>query len=111
MSLAGLLCHEVTIVRPSTTTDRYGDAVKSATAGRRWTTAARVAQQSRIEDHDGREARVTDWLVYLPAGTDIVATDRLLWGVFVFEVIGVPNRAPDRRTEHHVECDLRLVEG
>lgn len=110
MSLAGLLCHEVTLLRPTTSTDRYGDTVK-ATTGRRVTSPARVVQQSRVEDHDGREARATGWLIYLPAGTDIVATDRVIWDGATFEVIGAPNRAPDRRTEHHVECDLRLVEG
>lgn len=110
MSLAGLLCHEVTIVRPTTTVDRYGDAVKGTT-GRSWRTLARVVQINRTEDHDGREARVTSWLLYLPAGTDVVALDRVQWDGLTFEVDGVPNRAPDRRQEHHVECNLTITEG
>lgn len=110
MSLAGLLCHEVTIVRPTVTEDRYGDLVKQPT-GRSWRTLARVVQMSRTEDHDGREARVTDWLLYLSAGDDIDALDRVVWNGMTFEVVGVPNRAPDRRTEHHVEANLNLVEG
>ena len=110
MSLAGLLCHEVTIVRPTEVVDRYGDAVKQTT-GSSWTSLARVVQMSRNESHDGREARMTNWLLYLPAGVDINALDRVQWNALTFEVIGVPNRAPDRRQEHHVECDLTLVEG
>lgn len=111
MSLAGLLCHEVTILRPATVEDRYGDQVKTLTGARRWSSLARVVQTSRVEDRDGREARVTDWLCYLPASTDITALDRIVWNGLTFEVRGVPNRAPDRRSEHHVECDLELVEG
>lgn len=121
MSLAGLLCHEVTILRPATTTDRYGDQVATLTGARRWTSPARVVQTDRAENstgrrvltaqHETRQARITDWLCYLPAGTDVTALDRIVWNGLTFEVRGVPNRAPDRRSEHHVECDLTRVDG
>lgn len=111
MTITTLFCHEVRILRASTTTDRYGNDQKVWTSPRRRTSRARVAQRSRAEDNDGREARVTDWVCYLPAGTDVSALDRIQWGDQTFEIKGVPNRAFDRHSEHHLELDLERVDG
>ena len=111
MTITTLFCHEVRILRASTTTDRYGNAAKVWTSPRRRTSKARVVQRSRSEDNDSREARVTGWVCYLPAGTDVTALDRIQWGDLTYEIKGVPNRAFDRHQEHHIELDLSLVEG
>lgn len=114
MSLATLLVHDVTILRAGSTTDRYGDAVKdwataTSTASKAW-----VAQQSRTENVEGREALISEWVAFLPAGTDVAGRDRLVWGDLTFEVVGRPNTAPSPRlggASHHVEVTLTVVEG
>jgi head-tail adaptor len=111
-SILGLFCHEVRIVRPGTTEDRYGNDAKDwSSSPRRRTVRARVAQRSRSEVGDGREARVTGWVCYLPAGTQVTALDRIEWDGQTFEIKGVPNRAFDRHQEHHLELDLERCDG
>ena len=111
MTITTLFCHEVRILRGTASTDRYENTILNWTSPRRRTALARVAQRSRVEENDGREARVTGWVCYLPAGTDVTALDRIQWDGLTFEVKGVPNRAFDRHQEHHIELDLELVEG
>lgn len=110
--IATLFCHEVRILRAATVEDRYGNQAKDWSSPRRRTVRGRVVQRGRDETGtDGREARITGWVCYLPAGTDVTALDRVQWGGVTYEVKGVPNRAPDRWGEHHVECDLLRVDG
>ncbi len=107
------MVHDVTLVRSGSATSRYGDSVRD------WSTAARtesrgwVAQRDRTEVVDGREAQVHGHVVYLPAGTDVTGLDRVEWDGLTFEVTGPPNRAWSalKRAEHHIELDVRLVEG
>lgn len=68
----------ITVVRPATTTDRYGNAISD------WTSATRtdidgcaVAPRSSSEDNIGRQAVIVGLTVYAPAGADIRPTDRL----------------------------------
>jgi hypothetical protein len=105
------MCHEVTIVRAGSTIDRYNAAVKDWSTATRRASRARIVQRSSDEDRDGREARLTGWICYLPAGTVVTALDRIVWNGVTYEVKGRPNRAFDRHKEHHVEVDLDLVEG
>jgi head-tail adaptor len=111
VSLLTLMCHEVTILRAGSTTNRYEETAKDWTSPRRRTSRARIAQRSSVEDNDGREARSTGWVCYLPPDTDILALDRIVWDGVTYEVKGAPHRAYDRRQLHHVEVELELVEG
>ncbi len=112
MSFASMLVHDLTIVRPGTTTDRYGNVTKdwsnpTETAVKGW-----VAQQEGTEVLDGRDAQIRRWICYLPAGTDITGSDRVVWGTVTFEVSGPPNRAwHPSMGEHHVEAVLLAVVG
>lgn len=112
MSLTSLLVHDVTIRRAGTSTDRYGATVKD------WGTATDtevkgwVARSSELEVNDqGREGQSSQWVLFLPAETDIVGGDRVIWRSTTYEVDGPPNPAWTPRGEHHVEARLKLVEG
>lgn len=120
MSLRTLFCHDVTVVRPAETVDRYDNTVKDWANAARTTVRGRVTQRTRDENRSsgstaGEERVETEWVVYLPPKTDVLPTDRVEWSDghedFVFEIKGRPHRAFDRRTEHHVELHADLVEG
>jgi hypothetical protein len=107
------MVHDVTLVRAGTAESRYGDDVKDWSSATRTLSKGWVSQRDRSEDTDSREAQVQGFVVYLPAGTDVSGLDRVEWDDFTFDVVGPPNRAwsPKLRGEHHVELDIRLVEG
>lgn len=119
MTIEGLFVHLLRVCRAGTTVDRYGNTVKDWAADdweeyRGW-----VSQASAAEIGDQREGQVSDWRLFLPTGTPISGGDRVEWigetpgsEDITFEVIGPPSR-PWRpgSGEHHVEADLRVVEG
>lgn len=112
MSLRGLLVHDIVILRPALGTSRYGDASKDWVTATSTETNGWVARRNESEDRtQGREAQVSEWALYVDVDADIQAGDRVMWGTVVFEVDGPPNRAHSPRGEHHVEANLRLVEG
>lgn len=111
MTLTSLLVHDVTILTPSTDTDRYNDAVKdwgdaTETGVKGW-----VSQRTQTEDHDQREAQVSGWILYLHPDASITGKDRIVWEGITFEVDGPPNPAWTPRGEHHLEVPLRVVTG
>lgn len=111
MTLAGLLVHDVTILTPTDEANRYGGTDK------RWDTATEstvkgwVAQQSRSEVTDGREAQVSGWVLYLDPDATVTGRDRVVWEGTTFEVDGPPNPAWSPRGLHHYEVPLRVVAG
>jgi len=111
MPIASMLVHTVSIVTPTTTTDRYGSEVK-VWAGSGSSSPAWMRQRSTLETVEGREARSSDWVAFLPAGTSVTAMDRIVWDGRTFEVAGDPLKAHGRTGEvHHIEAPLRIVEG
>lgn len=74
------MTESVTIQRATSTTDRYGATVDS------WTSPTETevhgcmfAPKSSTEAHEnGRQAEIAGGDLYLPAGTDILATDRVV---------------------------------
>jgi hypothetical protein len=71
-----------------------------------------VQPTSAIESTDRGDLLVTNMTVYAPAGTDLVATDRVRWLGDVYEVDGAPARwRDDTATEDHVQVQLKLVQG
>ena len=111
MSLQGLLVHDVTILRATTTTDRYENVVVSWSSPTETGVKGWITQRNRSEDNDQRSAEISDWVLFAPADTDIVAGDRVQWGGVTYEVDGPPLRAYTPRGEHHVEAGLRVVVG
>jgi hypothetical protein len=106
------MVHTVSIVHPGTSTDRYGNVTKDWTTATRTTVKGWIARQSGLEDRTaGREAEVSTWYGYLPAGTPIAGGDRLDWEGVTFEVDGPPYTAWSPRGPHHTEIALRIVTG
>lgn len=112
MSLARLMVHDVTIVRATYTTDPRGDPEPEwGTGATRRTVKGWVSQRGTTEVAVNREALLSSWVAYLPAGTDVTGRDRLEWRGTTFLIAGVPNHADTPRGPHHVEVPLTVVEG
>lgn len=112
MSITSLLNQTVTIQRRSATgTDDYGNEVPGTTSS--VTTVGYVEQAVAEEITVDRETYVTDWRVFLPAGTAIDGSDRVVHGAKVFEVVGSPHEVWNPRTQiiHHIEARAREVTG
>ena len=97
--------------RSATSVDAYGNEV--ATTVSTTAVSAYVEQTAATEVIVDRETYVTDWLVVLPAGTVIDASDQILYGAHTLKVVGPPARpwSPRTRAEHHVECRCVEVVG
>lgn len=99
----------VTILR-GRTRDDFGNLQGSDSATD--VTGCSVQPSSAIEATDHGELLVTNATVYLPAGTDILATDRVMWLGDVYAVNGPPARWRDEAgAEDHVQAQLLLKEG
>lgn len=72
-----------------------------------------LEQTTAEEITDGRDTRVSDWLLMLPASASISALDHVQEGNRTFEVVGKPRQVYNPRIAavSHVEARLRLVEG
>jgi hypothetical protein len=71
-----------------------------------------VQPTAATESTDRGELLVTNLTVYLPAGTDILATDRVQWLGDVYAVSGKPARWRDEAgAEDHVQVELLLKQG
>ena len=108
----GLLVHQVTIVRPATSTDAYGNTTRDYGAGATRTTVAGWMQQDqRTEPHeDGRDSLEQRWLL-ITDHEDIQGYDRVEWDGPTMEVDGPPEPAYTPAGYHHTEATLRVVEG
>lgn len=111
MSFARLLNQPVTIVRAASSTDRYGASAPDWTNATRTETLGWLNDISRSEVVDGRDALISGWKLYLPAGTDIGGRDRVEIDAVTYEVNGPPTAAQTPKRVHHIECRLLLVEG
>lgn len=113
MTLGNMMVRDVTLVRPTYTTDRYGNAVADwdgaeAIALRGW-----LGRQSASEEHGTRAgAGVEAWTLVLEDVTQEVSTgDRVIVDEQTFEVQGPALYAWTPRGPHHVEIELRAVAG
>lgn len=114
MSFSRLLTRPVTILRPPRVEDRYHDQVPDWANATRTATHGWLAQVTSTEETtDRRDAQIAEWILYLPAGTDLTGRDRVQVDGMTetFELVGPPNRAHRRGGEHHLEAQLRTVEG
>lgn len=90
--------------------DRFGDRTGTDTGTQ--VTGCSVQPTSAVEQTDRGDLLVTNLTVFLPAGTDVLATDRISWGGKTWEVDGDPARWRDETgTEDHVQAQLKLVQG
>lgn len=112
MSFTSLMVDDVVLVRPTLTTDRNHNQVASWTSPVRTRIKGWLSQLSAVElIQAGRDAGMSMWTLYLPAGTTIDLSYRVEVDGVTYFVDGPPTRAKTPRGEHHVEVHLRLVEG
>lgn len=111
MSLTTLLVRNVTVITAGARTDAYGDSQSNWATATEVDTTGWMAQQSSIENREGRNATSSTLVLTLPAGTAITARDRVRIDGIVYELIGEPMSAWTPAGEHHIECYLGLVRG
>lgn len=114
-----MFVHTIRVWTADETTDRYGNTVKDWSTATFEETRGWVTQTAASEIGDQREGQASSWRLFVPAGTELTGANRVEWvgetpmsTDITFEVIGPPAR-PWRpwSGEHHVEADLRVVEG
>ena len=99
----------VTILR-GRTRNTSGDLVGSDTGTE--VAGCSVQPSSASEGTDRGELEITNATAYLPAGTDVLATDRVGWLGDVYAVNGDPARWRDETgAEDHVQVQLLLKKG
>lgn len=102
----------VTIVRAPLVTNAHGNQVRDWPNGtRQFDVPADVQPATTSEQTADRQTTLTRWRVFLPAGTDVLVTDRLEWRGATLEVDGEPEHWRRRGTAHHIELLARRVEG
>lgn len=111
MSIEAFFVHDITVRRAAEVAGRGADTVADWANGSETTINGWIAQQSRSDSRTNRGGDVSGWLLQAPGTTDIRPGDRLEWKGFTFDVEGRPNPAWTPKGEHHVEVNLRLVEG
>ena len=111
MSLAILLSEQVIVIHPAAATDEYGNPVAGwATGAASGMVPAAIQQIGRDEQTLDRDTPASDWLLVVPADTELSAYDRVLWQALTFEVVGRPAPWSSLRGPHHLEARLRLIE-
>ena len=111
MTFRSLMVHDIEIVRAAAATDVYGNTTDNWATATTVDTVGWVTQRDNDEDTSDRDQQTRLWTLYVPADTDITGHDRVVWGDLTFDVVGPPHRAWTPRGEHHIEADLKLVEG
>lgn len=98
-----LLNQSVTVQRRASGTDDYGQPSGAWTTNA--TTQGRIARNKTSETTGETQAVVSTQTVFLPVGTDIKATDRLIIESVTYNVEGQPYDAHG----HHLEVQIKRV--
>lgn len=114
MAIERFYTRDITIVVPVAGEDRYGNTLAlwdEADGAARYSEKGWLAQQTRSEDHDRRDAQVTRLMLLVPPSSSITEHTRVEIDDQVYEVDGVPNVAWTPRGPHHIEATLVAVAG
>jgi hypothetical protein len=102
--------HTITIVRPPAT-GPDGDPVPGS-GSRTDVDGCSVQPRTSTEDTDARDTVVTGKIAFVPAGADILATDRIEFRGVTYAVDGDPGDWDDLSGDpDHLEVLLRRVTG
>lgn len=102
--------HTLTVVRDAGK-DPLGDPLPGG-ATETTVTGCFVQPRSSTEQTDMRDTVTTGLVAFMPAGTDVLATDRIRWGGALYAVDGDPAAWEELNgNAHHLEVLLRRVEG
>lgn len=106
---ASMLIHTATWIVPTTSTDSYGNTVRTYGSGTSIT--GRFEQNKATEPRiEGRDATERGWTLFTNQD-GISAFDRIVFGSLTFEVDGPPAPTYDGTGFHHSEVALRLLAG
>lgn len=112
MSLARLMDQPITILHAPTAANRYGGNDLDWANATTTDTVCWVNDIASTEVVDGRDALVSHWHLYLPAGTAITGKDRVRIDGQLYEVDGpISTASRPGKGVHHLECHLLLVKG
>jgi hypothetical protein len=114
MSLDQIFSIPITIQRAGPAQDRYGNinldwSNPTSTSVLGWLD---TNQRKMHEDIKSRDELESDGNAFLPPGTDVKGTDRLIINGITYQVYGIP--ASVYRPgwgEHHIECRIRRYQG
>lgn len=108
-----LFTRTVTILRGTSTSTGYGNATKLD-----WTNPTPTQTVGWLGPYSGeaenaldRDQQMADATVFLPAGTDITALDRVQIDGVTYQVTGTPSPPFTPLGAHHIEADLKVVKG
>jgi hypothetical protein len=112
MTLSELINRDCSITRrtASGSTDDYGNEVATETTV---DTVCELQQRNRSEPDAAGEFSDADWMLILPAGTEITTADTVTVDGQDYEVVGDPwpARNPRTREPSHVEATVRRTAG
>lgn len=101
----------VTIVRAGEIDNGYGGIGVDWDAAERTDVLGWLNSVTSTEVLDGRDTLISNWKLYVPAGTDITGRDRVEVDGATYLVVGKPSTASTPRGTHHVEANLIWIEG
>lgn len=71
-----------------------------------------LAEKLNYEDNRDREFARSAVRIYMPPGTDVVSTDRLIWDGKEYQVLGHPGKwSRFNGKEHHISVIAQIREG
>jgi hypothetical protein len=108
-----MLPHTVTLVRPATATDNYGNTTYDyGVAATRTSITAWLQQDKRSEPiSDGRDPLIQWWLL-ITNHEDICGRDRIEHDSTTYDVEGPPEKVyTPSQLFHHTEATLKAVAG
>lgn len=102
----------VTVVRYADSRDAFGDLPANVVPLDTDIPGCNVQPASSTEQTAQRETVVTLFTAWLPAGSDVRATDQLRWRGSLYNVDSLPEPWADiQGADHHLELRIRRVEG
>jgi head-tail adaptor len=110
MSLAKLLNQPLELHKNTHTVDEYGNQV-SIDSGSPVVIYGYLEQVTSTEFLEDRDTIVSAWRVFLPAGTDVTAFDRIKFNGQTFELDGAPWSVYNPRvgSVSHIQANLKVV--
>ena len=103
--------HSVTVIRAALVSDGKGGQRRDWTSTTATSSSAWVQPVSSTEDTDGQERVVARWRIFLPAGADVLSTDRIGFSGDTYFVDGEVQPWDSGTGPHHAEAFLRRVDG
>lgn len=103
--------HTVSVIRAPLVSDGKGGQRRDWPNATASSSSAWVQPVSSTEDTDGQDRIVARWRIFLPAGSDVLSTDRIGHAGDTYFVDGEVQAWDSAGGPHHAEAFLRRVSG